>query len=91
MGFLTVLGVEIARAIKKKKEDKTMSPEQLFVRDNPLNVKNKESYLTHIDIFIKNKERKWSIEMLIDEYIKYHSKDSEIIKRIELVNKMEDE
>ena len=91
MGFLISLGVEIARAIKKKKEDKTMSPEQLFIRDNPINVKNKEAYLNHIDIFIKNKEQKWVIEGIIEKYIRHHSKDTEIIKRIKLVNKMKDE
>lgn len=90
MGML-VLAIEIARALKKKKEDRTMSPEQIFVRDNPINEKNKENYLAHIDIFLKNGERKWVIKECINEYISFHSKDNEILKRIDLMNEMEDE
>jgi hypothetical protein len=90
MGFI-VLAVEIARAIKKRKEDKTMSPKQLFLRDNPINVKHRENFLVHIDIFLEDNERKWAIKSLIDEYISFYSKDKEILKRIELMNKMEDE
>lgn len=91
MGIFTVLGVEIARAIKRKKEDKTMTPDQLFARDNPIDVRDRENFLKHIDIFIKNNERKWTIECLIDEYINHYSKDNEIQKRIELITEMEDE
>jgi hypothetical protein len=90
MGFLLALGVQIVRAIKEKKIEKKMSPEAKYMRDNPLNEKDKENFLTHIDYCLKT-EYKSSVEILIDVYISHHSKDEDIIKRIDLMNKMEDD
>jgi hypothetical protein len=46
MGLL-VLGVEIIIAIKEKRENKTMSPEQIFVRDIPLDIRHRKFPYTY--------------------------------------------
>lgn len=86
MGLLTVLGVELFRAIKNRNKD----PELEYFKNKTLDINNKKEVLQFIDCLIRLKDKEGTKEQ-IGLYIKYNKEDDDIIKRIELLNKMKDE
>lgn len=87
MGFLITLGVEIARAIKGKNAEKKKSPERKYIDENPYNINDKENVLKHID-YNMHPDYENAVYFMIQEYIQHYSRDEEIIKRIDLMNKL---
>lgn len=81
MGLLTVIGVEIVRAIKNRKKD----PELEYVQNTTLQLNDKEDFLYKIDILLKHKDKEGGGEF-IDLYIEHNGTDEEIKKRVSTLN-----